>query len=347
MSTTTFQYGLGIKARMREFSWVKFNSKNKEIKINQDLPPEAIIFTKENKELVKKYLGNLINSKENQFTSFHFNNIDLQIIVVPKNKKCSKPIKLAHHGIQGTISKHLIVILEEGAQAEIIDLTSSFDNLYGLTSFREIYLKENSKLNYSYNLNLSNNTYCISKTNLQQEKNSIVNWHDLVLNGKFVQHHAESKIIGDKAIFNHTAGFITTNEHDLKSTAIHLKGDSKSSLTAKGIVTNKSKSLFQGRIKISQEAHSTESHQKADILLLGKEAKGEAIPILEVDNKNVICSHGATISPIDEEMIYYLQSRGLSKKEAQHEIVKGFMNSIIKKNHLNMETEIIKTIKNE
>ncbi|MEW5958031.1 MAG: SufD family Fe-S cluster assembly protein, partial [Chloroflexota bacterium] len=95
-----------------------------------------------------------------------------------------------------------------------------------------------------------------------------------------------------------------------------------------GAVKDKSRSVFTGLIKIEPSAQQTNSYLKNENLILASTARADSIPSLEIDANDVRASHGATISKIDEEYIFYLMSRGISRNTAVRMVVEGFFHKV-------------------
>ncbi len=121
--------------------------------------------------------------------------------------------------------------------------------------------------------------------------------------------------------------FSTKNEEviDIELLIVHKVPHTTANTVLKGVARDKSKIRFLGRIVIEPGCGDTNSFLEERILLLSDEAKAEAVPELEILADDVKCSHAATISNIPQEHLFYLQSRGLSKKAAQEAICDGFM----------------------
>ena len=112
----------------------------------------------------------------------------------------------------------------------------------------------------------------------------------------------------------------------------------------KNALLENSKSVFSGLIKVEPEAQNTDSFQTNRNLLLSPEAEADSLPGLEILANEVKCSHGATTSKIDEQELFYLQSRGMTKKQSEKLIVLGFFEEII--GQIKNET-IIEELRNE
>jgi len=105
----------------------------------------------------------------------------------------------------------------------------------------------------------------------------------------------------------------------------HLAPDTRSSLGFKVAMTGESRSAYTGLIRIAEDAPGCEAYQENRNLLLSDGARADSIPELEILNEDVRCSHGATMSRIDSEQLFYLQSRGLPRRQAVRLIVFGFL----------------------
>jgi Fe-S cluster assembly scaffold protein SufB len=112
---------------------------------------------------------------------------------------------------------------------------------------------------------------------------------------------------------------------DIEVLIVHKVPHTTANTTLKGVAQDRSKIRFLGRIIIEPNCGDTNSFLEERILLLSDEAKAEAVPELEILSDDVKCSHAATISNIPKEHLFYLQSRGLSKKQAEEAIIEGFL----------------------
>lgn len=129
---------------------------------------------------------------------------------------------------------------------------------------------------------------------------------------------AEVQIIGK---------FLTQDSDDLniQLTIIHSAPHTRAKTILKGVAQDQSRIRFFGRIIIEEDCRDTQSFLEERILLLSDQAKAEAVPELEIKTDDVKCSHAASISRIPEEHLFYLQSRGISSKQAEAMIVEGFL----------------------
>ena len=118
-------------------------------------------------------------------------------------------------------------------------------------------------------------------------------------------------------------------QQDISTEIVHRASYTESSLYARGIAEGEAKVLHRGKIIIEKQARSCVAHQKTDALILNERARCQALPILEVHNDEVICSHGATIGQLDEEQLFYFVSRGVNEERAKEIIIDGFLGYIL------------------
>jgi Fe-S cluster assembly protein SufD len=121
------------------------------------------------------------------------------------------------------------------------------------------------------------------------------------------------------------------NSFKLNTTQKHTSPNTTSNLLIKGAFFDKSKFEYRGLIQISKCAKNANAFQKQDNLVLSNKADIDTRPELEIKTNDVHCTHASTTSRIDEEQIYYLMSRGLSKKASEKLIIEGFIKEIVKK----------------
>jgi Fe-S cluster assembly scaffold protein SufB len=124
---------------------------------------------------------------------------------------------------------------------------------------------------------------------------------------------------------------IGSQSFDVTSNLIHHGTSSRGRVLVKSVMKDASKSLFKGMIKIDKEAKASESYLAGHAILLDKSAKSDAIPGLEIETNEVKATHSASVAQLDENEIFYLMSRGLSRDGAKREIVNGFLEPLSRK----------------
>ncbi|MCL4334272.1 MAG: SufD family Fe-S cluster assembly protein [Candidatus Thermoplasmatota archaeon] len=194
-----------------------------------------------------------------------------------------------------------------------------------------IRIGENSSLDYFLLEDEENTQLSYLERTIFMERYSTLRIHHLSLPGKKsisrfrviqVGEHAESGYYG--------AALGKNDEHlDLEVYTDHRAVHGKNDTAFKGILGGKSSLIFRGYIRIEEKALNVESFLLANLLLLTKEAVGNALPVLEIFNGDVKAKHGESVSNISEEQITYLMSRGLDPRTAKKAVIEGFISPII------------------
>ena len=117
----------------------------------------------------------------------------------------------------------------------------------------------------------------------------------------------------------------------LATSAVHRVPQTKCLTSIKGVLQDNARSDYVGKIIIEKKAQQTNSYLEDNVIVVGKNTKNRSEPILEIEADDVKASHGATTGQINPEQVYYLQSRGFTKKEAENMIMEGFLASLLNK----------------
>ncbi len=142
-----------------------------------------------------------------------------------------------------------------------------------------------------------------------------------------------ARLIGRGAKLNLIGAFFLSNKDKVKVNVNieHVAPDTNSDTLIKSVLTDKAVGGFYGMVKIKKGAKNTDTYFREDALLLSDTAKAEAIPSLEIDENEVKAGHASTVGPVDEEQLFYLMSRGITRKEAKSHVVRGFLYPVSEK----------------
>lgn len=192
----------------------------------------------------------------------------------------------------------------------------------------DIIVKSSAKVNFEYIS--KNQTFRHIKRNAYVYKNSSIKFKDVLLKSNYTILNSTAHLLEKKSKGEHKGIFIGNKDdiYNLDIKSKHYIKETYSNILSKGVLLNNSRALFNGLIKINKIANKSIGYQKLDVLLMSKNARGDAIPNLEIDTNDVKCSHGASIGKINPEKIFYLMSRGLSEKDAKLKIIEGFIKEI-------------------
>jgi len=308
--------------------------------LSDELKESGVIFTDlmtavlNHPELVKKYLGKLIGS---DFGKFEAQNLALwntgMFLYIPPNIHIDKPIFMHRHPNSNYNMSRLLVIADKNSQATIIDDYAGHNakDDFIANSVIEIFAGQDSHVRYVSPQNLSDSVRSYITQRTQAEKNAQV-YTMFVSLGADVSKQNLGTVISGKGANSQMLGILFGNEKqhfDHHTLHHHVAGDSYSNIDFKVVLKDKAVSAYTGLIKIDENTLNCEAYQENRNLLLNKGTKAESIPELEILNDQVSCSHGATVGPIDPEMVFYLQARGFSREDAVRTIVRGFIEPLL------------------
>ena len=210
---------------------------------------------------------------------------------------------------------------------------------YFSNSVTEIFMDENSNLNYFTDQNINKN-YLYNSINVFQKKDSVSNFHTYSFSGAIIRNNLNIKLT-EKNCYANMYGFyaIKNSSHIDNHTSVdHIDESSISNEHYKGIIDKESNGVFNGKIYVRQKAQKTNAFQANNNILLSDSAKVNTKPQLEIWADDVKCSHGCTVGQLDEDALFYLMSRGISRKDATSLLLSAFSTDITDK----IEDEVIR-----
>jgi Fe-S cluster assembly protein SufD len=153
----------------------------------------------------------------------------------------------------------------------------------------------------------------------------------VALGGDYARARHDSSVVGRGASSNLSAVYFADGGrmHDFRTIQDHMAPSSNSDLLFKGAVHDDARSVYSGLIRIRKEARGTNAFQTNRNLVLSEGAGAESVPNLEIETDDVRCSHASAVGPIDEDQLYYLESRGIPPEMAERLIVVGFLSEVL------------------
>jgi Fe-S cluster assembly protein SufD len=155
----------------------------------------------------------------------------------------------------------------------------------------------------------------------------------VTLGGRFSKTRVEASLVGPGASAELKGVYFASGEQffDFHTLQDHQVGNTTSDLLFKGALQDTSRAVYAGLIRIEKGAARSDAYQANRNLVLSEHAKATSIPMLEIDNNDVRCTHGATVGPVDPMSMFYLQSRGIPETTAKRMIVQGFFGEVLER----------------
>ena len=290
-------------------------------------------------ELIKEYLAQAEGARE-VFTALNTAGMnDLAVIWVSRNVVVETPIHLVFitAGDKIISQPRCLVVAKTGSEItlveEFINSGSTEKEIYFNNTVTEIWVDENAGVNHTRIASDSVEAFHIGKTAVTQARNSRYTCNAINLGGKLSRHNLEILQTGEQTETTlNGLTIITDNQLSDTHSALALNYPySSSQQLQKNIVADKAHGIFNGKIFVPKPAQLTDASQLNRNLLLSSQARVDTKPQLEITADNVKCAHGATVSQLEDDEIFYLQSRGIDENSARHLLINAFATEIINK----------------
>ena len=336
--------GMAVDAVMDSVS-VKTTFKEK-------LAEKGIIFcsfseaVKDFPDLVKKYLGTVVSSKDNFFAALNsavFS--DGSFVYIPKGVRC--PMELSTYfrinaANTGQFERTLIVVDEDSYVSYLEGCTAPQRDENQLhAAIVEIIAETNAEVKYSTVQNWypgdkegKGGIYnFVTKRGVCKGDNSKISWTQVETGSAITWKYPSCVLHGDNSIAEFYSVAVTNNfqQADTGTKMIHLGKNTRSRIVSKGISAGSSQNSYRGLVKISKNAVNARNHSQCDSLLLSDHCGAHTYPYADVQNDTAIIEHEATTSKISEEQIFYCNQRGIGTEEAVGLIVNGYAKEVMNK----------------
>ncbi len=258
-------------------------------------------------------------------------------INIPKSKIVDKPIEIINFSTANSeqalfTQPRNLVIVGENAHVQIIERHQSLsDNTVLTNSVTEVFAHKRAIVDY-YKLQNDNQTAnLIDNTFIKQKQESVVSVHTFSFGGKLTRNNLNFSQDGER--IDSTLKGITIigdKQHvDHYTLVSHNQPNCESHQNYKGIYDGASEGVFNGKIYVDRLAQKTDAFQQNNNVLLTDKATVNSKPQLEIFADDVKCSHGCTIGQLDHDAMFYMQQRGIPKKEARALLMYAFTNEVL------------------
>lgn len=297
----------------------------------------ASALTKPKYKMIIDTYFNQIANKEDSLTSLNtaFAN-EGAYINIPKSKVADKPIEIMYFSTGNEaalmVQPRNLVIVGENSHVQIIERHQSLSGNPVLTnSVTEIFAQKRAIVDYYKIQNDDLGANLIDNTYVSQKQESHVSVHTFSFGGNLTRNNLNFYHFGER--LTSTLNGITIigeKQHvDHYTLVKHSTPNCESFQDYKGIYSDRSTGVFNGKVYVEREAQKTNAFQKSNNILLSDKATINAKPQLEIFADDVKCSHGCTIGQLDETAMFYMQQRGIPKKEAKALLMYAFSNAVI------------------
>jgi Fe-S cluster assembly protein SufD len=307
----------------------------------EDLAKKGVIFTEmrtavtDHPELVQEHFFTDVPVDEHRFTALHAAFFSEGVVLyVPPGVDVEFPLEaLRRLDAGGSTFPHTSIVVDENASLTFVDRFQSEDaGAPALcASVVEVEARRGALVNYISLQQWGRSVQHFQTQRFTGHRDSTVRSVAVNLGSKFGRTQVECVLKGEGS-FSEMLGlyFADTDQHFAQRTLqSHNAPHSTSDLLYKGALKENSRSEYSGLIKVLQGAQGTDAYQANRNLVLSDDAMARSIPQLEIEANEVRCTHGATVSPVEEEHLFYLMSRGIDRVTAQKLVVFGFFGEVL------------------
>jgi Fe-S cluster assembly protein SufD len=279
-------------------------------------------------ELIRRFQLN-----RNGFAALNLAFADFKVIRIAKETSIAEPIELSFAAEEGTaIFPHILFIAEAGSKATIVESYGATAKSF-INSAIQVVVDDNANLTHYRVQKDSPDGFNIGTTEVSLGAGSRYDSTNINLGGAISRHDIDVKFTaeGGEAFVDGLYLLNGSQHHDTHSVIDHTVPNCTSHQNYKGVLNDKSRGVFNGKVFVRENAHGTDAQQSNKNLLLSNDARVDTKPQLEIFNDDVKCAHGATVGQLEEEELFYLLTRGLPETLARNLLTYGFAEEIINK----------------
>lgn len=314
------------------------------ITLREDLRSQGVIFTdlrsavREHGDVVRKhFMTRCVPPGDSKFAALHAafwqNGV---FLYVPRGVMIAEPFRvIISAALQNSASlTHTLVVLDEGAQATLVeDVASDETTEQGLSSrVVELILERSAVLHYVGTQRLGRAVFDFHTERVLLGRDTTATVQTIELGSRLTKGRVEAILAGDGASVKLLGLYVADGKQHMDRYTLqdHRAASGTSDLLFKGVITDEARSVFSGLIRVTPEGKGTAAYQQNRNLLLSRTARADSIPNLEIGANDIVgCTHGATVGKVDEEQLFYLMCRGLTRVEATRLIVEGFVDPLV------------------
>jgi Fe-S cluster assembly protein SufD len=307
------------------------------------LPAGIIVTTleqaaREHPEKLEPYLGSLLAADTDLFVARNeAGSGDGAFVYVPRGVVLERPVFLSavQSAANSELDRRTLVVLEEGAQAEVweqqLSSTPELDSLFNAVI--ELIVGDGARLRFVSGQQLSERSWVFGSHRAQVGRDAALDWVALGFGSRGGRVRMETRLAGPGAEARVTGAYASRGRQhiDFDTTQEHAAPNTTSDLAFRGVLQGRSSAVWKGNIIVDPGAQKTDAFQESRNLLISKRAHADAIPGLEIQANDVRCTHAAAVAQVDPEQLFYLRSHGLPEPVAKRLVIEGFLAALVER----------------
>jgi Fe-S cluster assembly protein SufD len=314
--------------------------------VDPALAAQGVIFAdldtamREHPELLQHYFMSdaAVPASDNKFAALHGAFWTSGVLLyVPKDVEIELPFR--SFSVQETAGvstfNHVLIVAEEFSSVTFIDYyhSDTFDRESLVDNVIELHAAEGAQVRYIQVQDWGRHVWNFVTQRGVIHQDAAVRTLNVALGARLSKGLITSELVGPGSAAEMLGLYFAdgTQHFDHQTRQNHISPYASSDLLYKGAIKDRSRSVYSGVIRVAPKAHRTDAYQANRNLILDPTARADSIPNLEIGANDVRCTHGATVAQIEEEYVFYLMSRGITRTEAEKLIVDGFFDEVIER----------------
>ncbi|SJZ41958.1 Iron-regulated ABC transporter permease protein SufD [Pilibacter termitis] len=310
----------------------------------QDLIEKGVVLTDiftamtEYPELVEKYYMTSVKPDEDKMSAHHATYMNSGVFLyVPKEVKIDEPIELTlfqNSESDVAFNKHILIVADTHSEFTYIEKLQTIGNGNERVTANvlvEVVALDGAKIKYSAIDRLGENVVSFIARRGHLKENAEIDWAVGVMNDGLTAYDLDSDLIGNASHADMKVVAISSGRQvqGIDTRVTNYGHHSIGNILQHGVILDRSSLTFNGIGHIIKGAKFADAQQESRVLMLSDKARGDANPILLIDENEVTAGHAASIGRVDPDDMYYLMSRGIEPKEAQRLVIRGFLGAVI------------------
>lgn len=312
-------------------------------KVSQELADQGVIFTdlltavREHSELVKKYfMTEAVKVDEHKLTALHAALVNGGAFVyVPKNVVVEQPLQVIflNDNADASLFNHVLVVAEANAAVTYVETyISTVEEAKGQANIiAEVITGDNAQVTYGAVDVLAKGYTTYVNRRARLARDAKIDWALGLMNDSDTISENISHLIGDGSQADTKSVVVGrgTQKQNFTTEVRHWGKNTNGHILKHGVMKEAAQTIFNGIGKIEHGATKADAQQESRVLMLSEKARGDANPILLIDEDDVTAGHAASVGRVDPLQLYYLMSRGISKTEAERLVIHGFLAPVV------------------
>ncbi len=332
-----------IDTEGQENLYIQRNNTPAFIKLSEELKAKGVIFTdiqtavRDHAELVEKYfMTTAVKVDEHKLTAYHAALVNGGVFVyVPRNVIIEVPLQVVflHDNAEASLFNHVLVVAEQSSAVTYVETyVSTVEEAKGQANIiSEVIVQDNAQVTYGAVDVLAKGFTTYVNRRGHVGRDGKLDWALGLMNDSDTISDNTTYLMGDNSSADTKTVVVGRGSQKQNFTTLvrHWGKNSDGQILKHGVMKDAAQSIFNGIGQIEHGATKANAEQESRVLMLSEKARGDANPILLIDEDDVTAGHAASVGRVDPTQLYYLMSRGISKAEAERLVIHGFLAPVV------------------